>query len=113
MSPLGHGPALCHTTQMRLFVLQARLTDDPMLAQEQKCFLRASGLGREVFEFCNLPERVPTLDEVRTRAEHEYLVQVLQLSQGNVSEAARLAGRNRTEFYKLLGRHKLSPEHFK
>ena len=27
--------------------------------------------------------------------------------------AARLAKRNRTDFYKLLGRHQLTPEEFK
>ena len=32
---------------------------------------------------------------------------------GNVSQAARLAKRNRTDFYKLLARHQLTPEEFK
>jgi two-component system response regulator GlrR len=40
-------------------------------------------------------------------------VQLLQLTGGNVSQAARLAQRNRTDFYKLLSRHQLNPTLFK
>ena len=39
--------------------------------------------------------------------------QLLRLTEGNVSQAARLAKRNRTEFYKLLQRHQLDPSLFK
>jgi two-component system response regulator GlrR len=41
------------------------------------------------------------------------LVQILQITGGNVSQAARLARRNRTDFYKLLDRHQLVPAEFK
>jgi two-component system response regulator GlrR len=51
--------------------------------------------------------------EARDRFERDYLVQILQITEGNVSQAARLAGRNRTEFYKLLNRHHLQPELFR
>jgi two-component system response regulator GlrR len=40
-------------------------------------------------------------------------VQLLQISEGNVSQAARLAKRNRTDFYKLLSRHGIEPDEFK
>ena len=43
----------------------------------------------------------------RRRFEREYLVQLLKITEGNVTQAARLAKRNRTEFYKLLARHGL------
>ena len=56
---------------------------------------------------------VETLDEVRHQAERAYLLRILKLTEGNVSQAARLAGRNRTEFYKLLGRHDLEPGRFR
>ena len=42
-----------------------------------------------------------------------YLTQLLQITKGNVSQAARLAKRNRTDFYALLGRHQLEPAAFK
>jgi two-component system response regulator GlrR len=56
---------------------------------------------------------LPTLDEARTDAERDYLVRLLRITHGNVTHAARLAGRNRTEFYKLLSRHALEPERYR
>jgi two-component system, NtrC family, response regulator GlrR len=53
------------------------------------------------------------LDEARKAFEREYLVRILKITAGNVSKAARLAGRNRTEFYRLLERHSLEPSVFK
>jgi two-component system, NtrC family, response regulator GlrR len=40
-------------------------------------------------------------------------VRILKITAGNVTKAARLAGRNRTEFYRLLERHALEPGMFK
>jgi two-component system response regulator GlrR len=54
-----------------------------------------------------------SLEDARRRFEHDYLVQLLKLTSGNVTHAARMARRNRTEFYKLLQRHKLEPSAFK
>jgi two-component system response regulator GlrR len=51
--------------------------------------------------------------EARRIFEQEYLVQLLQTTQGNVTEAARQAKRNRTDFYKLLNRHHIVPSLFK
>ncbi len=59
------------------------------------------------------PGELPSLVETRQRAEREYITQLLQLTSGNVTKAARLAQRNRTEFYKLLSRHHLDPALFK
>ena len=53
------------------------------------------------------------LDEARKAFERDYLVRILKITGGNVSKAARLAGRNRTEFYRLLERHSLEPSVFK
>jgi two-component system response regulator GlrR len=55
----------------------------------------------------------PTLDEARLAFERRYLTGVLRATNGNVTNAARLAGRNRTEFYKLLHRHELDPGAFR
>jgi two-component system response regulator GlrR len=54
-----------------------------------------------------------SFDEARGRFEREYLAQLLKIAAGNVARAARLAKRNRTEFYKLLRRHALDPALFK
>lgn len=53
------------------------------------------------------------LDQARRAFEREYLVHILTITRGNVTHAARLAGRNRTEFYRLLERHLLEPAAFK
>ena len=45
--------------------------------------------------------------------ERNYLAQVLKITEGNVTQASRLARRNRTEFYKLLHRHHLDSSMFK
>ncbi|NMG76529.1 sigma 54-interacting transcriptional regulator [Aromatoleum diolicum] len=51
--------------------------------------------------------------EAKLRFERNYLIQLLKLTDGNVSDAARLADRNRTEFYRLLQRHALTPSLFR
>jgi two-component system response regulator GlrR len=56
---------------------------------------------------------IPSLAEAKGQFEREYLVNLLQITNGNVAQAARLAKRNRTEFYKLLRRHHLDPALFK
>ncbi len=57
-------------------------------------------------------EHVP-FDEARRQFERDYLTQVLKLTSGNVTQAAKLAQRNRTDFYALLGRHQIDPAAFK
>jgi two-component system response regulator GlrR len=52
-------------------------------------------------------------EEARKSFEREYLVRLLKITGGNVTQAALLAKRNRTEFYKLLQRHRLEPAMFK
>jgi len=51
--------------------------------------------------------------EARQRFERDYLTKVLHMTDGNVAQAARLAQRNRTEFYKLLSKYHLAPALFK
>jgi two-component system response regulator GlrR len=57
--------------------------------------------------------QLPSFDQARDEFTRNYLVQLLQITQGNVSQAARMAKRNRTDFYKLLTKHELKPEEFK
>lgn len=58
-------------------------------------------------------EKIPSFAEAKRQFEQEYLVRLLKITNGNVSQAARLADRNRTDFYKLLQRHHLVPSLFK
>jgi len=61
----------------------------------------------------NQPSQMLSLAERRDQFERDYLTQLLRMTQGNVSRAARLAQRNRTEFYKLLRRYHLVPKAFR
>ncbi len=54
-----------------------------------------------------------SFNDAKKNFEREYLVKLLHLVNGNVTEAARLAKRNRTEFYRLLDRHALKAVQFK
>jgi two-component system response regulator GlrR len=54
-----------------------------------------------------------SFEEARGRFERQYLMQLLTISSGNVAQAARMAKRNRTEFYKLLRRHAIDPDVFR
>ncbi|MEI7968678.1 MAG: sigma 54-interacting transcriptional regulator [Betaproteobacteria bacterium] len=56
---------------------------------------------------------LPPFEEARGQFERDYLCRLLRMTGGNVTQAARLAQRNRTEFYKLLNRHHLQPAQFK
>jgi len=54
-------------------------------------------------------KEVLPLREAQSQFERDYLVQIMQMTRGNVCQAARLAQRNRTDFYKLLHRHQIEP----
>ena len=53
------------------------------------------------------------LAEAQQEFEQEYLIRILQITEGNVTRAAKLAKRNRTEFYKLLNKHHLEAVAFR
>lgn len=58
-------------------------------------------------------ESLPSLSTARRNFEREYLTRLLKMTEGNITQAARLAQRNRTELYKLLHRYHLNPETFR
>lgn len=63
-----------------------------------------------------LQEKQKTLlsfNDAKKNFERDYLIKLLHLANGNVTEASRLAKRNRTEFYRLLDRHALKASQFK
>jgi len=57
-------------------------------------------------------ELIP-LAEAHQEFEQDYLIRLLQMTEGNVTRAAKLAKRNRTEFYKLLNKHHLEAAAFR
>jgi len=58
-------------------------------------------------------EKLLNMNDARTQFEHDYLIRLLNLAEGNIALAARLAERNRSEFYNLLKRHDLDPDQFR
>jgi len=56
---------------------------------------------------------LPSFQQAKDKFERDYLAKLLQITAGNVSKAAKIAQRNRTEFYKLLNRHHLTAEAFR
>jgi two-component system, NtrC family, response regulator GlrR len=58
-------------------------------------------------------EKLQPLKEARDAFEKTYLTYLLQTTGGNVSEAARLAGKYRADLYVLLRKHHLNPDDYK
>lgn len=58
-------------------------------------------------------EPLKPLKEARDAFERGYLIKLLQACRGNVSEAADLAGRYRTDFYTLMKKHNLNAADFR
>ena len=83
---------------------------------EQSCALTATPLIP--LSLVQRALRVPSLEaltyaDAKQRFERNYLVQLLKLTDGNVADAARIADRNRTEFYRLLQKYDLTPAMFR
>lgn len=90
--------------QLENFVEQlVALTSSPII----------SALAVQSLLFGEEAQVATSFEEARRNFERDYLIQLLKISAGNVAQAARLAKRNRTDFYKLLERNQLDPAHFK
>ncbi|WP_159878696.1 sigma 54-interacting transcriptional regulator [Aquitalea denitrificans] len=85
-------------------------------AVEQCCVLSTSGLiplSLVQKAVSDGMASIPTLAEARRQFERDYLEKLLRVTAGNASVAARIADRNRTEFYRLLQKHDLVASAFK
>jgi two-component system response regulator GlrR len=58
-------------------------------------------------------EKLKPLSEAKADFERGYISNILELTKGNISRAAELAGRYRADFYNILKKHKIKPEDFK
>jgi two-component system, NtrC family, response regulator GlrR len=57
--------------------------------------------------------RIASYDDARDEFSRGYLVRNLQSTEGNITQSARLAKRNRTDFHKLMLRYRILAEDFK
>lgn len=92
-------------------VRQLRSVVEQALAQTLVAQVPASLVRRLLAE--DNQRETAAFDDARRAFEYDYLVKLLKSTAGNVAQAARIAQRNRTEFYKLLARHDLDPASFK
>ena len=51
--------------------------------------------------------------DAKTEFEKQYLTHLMEITEGNVSQAAKLAGKYRADLYELLKKHELDPEKFR
>jgi len=64
-------------------------------------------------EKCTPEEAIMPLKEARESFEKRYLIRLLELTRGNVSSAAALAGKYRADLYNLLKKYVINPSNFK
>ena len=93
----GNVRQLCNVVEQAVALCNAELVPAPLVRQ---------AMNEQQGEFTSF-------EEARTQFERDYLVRLLKITAGNVSHAAKLARRNRTELYRLLHRHELAPSLFK
>jgi two-component system, NtrC family, response regulator GlrR len=58
-------------------------------------------------------ECLQPLKDAKEDFEKNYLIQLIELTKGNVSQAAKLAGKYRADLYELLRKHDLNPGDFR
>jgi len=58
-------------------------------------------------------EKLRPLKEAKANFEKSYIIHLLETTQGNVSQAAKMAGKYRADFYNLLKKYNLKPIDFK
>jgi two-component system response regulator GlrR len=87
------------------------VTEDFVLQGKSGAAERGQGLSQEKPSGAN--ESLRPLRDARDAFERDYLVQVLSMTEGNVSQAAKLAGKYRADFYDLLKKHDLKTDEFK
>ncbi|HEY7715217.1 MAG TPA: sigma-54 dependent transcriptional regulator [Candidatus Binatia bacterium] len=87
------------------------VTDDYILQGKSATVERAPSFSHEGPEDSSAGLR--PLKDARDAFERDYLIQVLSMTEGNVSQAAKLAGKYRADFYDLLKKHDLKAHEFK
>lgn len=60
-----------------------------------------------------ISDEYPTLEQAKREFERDYISRVLSDVCGNVTKAAFISGRNRTEFYKIIKRNGLKLKEFR
>jgi two-component system response regulator GlrR len=60
----------------------------------------------------NQADYIPSFNDARAEFERNYLNKVMTITEGSVAQAAKIAQRNRTDFYKLLSKYEIETKQF-
>jgi two-component system response regulator GlrR len=107
----GNVRELENTIEYAVAMTQSELVTEDYVLQT-KSFSPENGQGLS-HEYGVSNQGLKSLKDARDAFERDYLVQVLAMTEGNVSQAAKLAGKYRADFYDLLKKHDLKVEEFK
>jgi two-component system response regulator GlrR len=108
----GNVRELENTIEYAVAMVQSDMvTDDYILQGRSATTERIPTLAQEPTEEAGGGLR--PLKDARDAFERDYLIQVLSMTEGNVSQAAKLAGKYRADFYDLLKKHDLNAHEFK
>jgi DNA-binding NtrC family response regulator len=71
--------------------------------------------GTSISPFAGRPsaEAYPTFKRAKAEFERSYVIQTLRLVGGKVAAAARLAGKDRKDFYDLMKKHAIDPDQYR
>ena len=58
-------------------------------------------------------EDIPSFRNAKRAFEHEYVTRVLRICRGNISKAARIARKDRKDFYDVMRRNSINPDDFR
>ena len=58
-------------------------------------------------------KKVLPLKDAKADFERDYLFKLLESTRGNISQASKMAGKYRADFYSLLKKHGLDPKNFR
>lgn len=56
---------------------------------------------------------VPSFRDAKRKFERDYVARVLRLCKGNISRAARIAKKDRKDFYDVMRRNQINPAEFR
>jgi two-component system, NtrC family, response regulator GlrR len=89
------------------------LSEDAIFYRENTPAAASGRFFDPALNFNGTGAAVKPYKDAKYEFEKSYLMHLLELCGGKASEAAKLAGKSRTEFYELLRRHEIKVEEFK
>jgi len=108
----GNVRELENTIEYAVAMTRQELVTDDYILQGR---VDAAELAHDAWHNNSVDDRagLKSLKDARDSFERDYLVKVLSMTEGNVSHAAKLAGKYRADFYDLLKKHDLKVDEFK